>query len=404
MRPPHDLEVETKSHYEADSLSPPRRVNGSKSSVLPHTNGINGGTHAVPNGRRPTTVTIEEVSDEDLPSPPKKQRPTAPPKFAARRPPPIIIEEVEDEDMPISESAIAVERPSQVVEPEEPEVRQRSTSPTATTSPFGSLPNGNAAARNTFGLKSSAPKAPSKLRYSFQADKEEKDSEKSHSQDAVPVPGIPTLPSFVQAFSSTAQTSKAALKTKAEVRAAVASMVVEDLPTFTFDIPTSSPGAGPGPSSQKARDAAKAISKSLLPTYNFDAEAIKPAPAPQFAAPAAPLPIAFDWSAAGMKKPEQSSGAGWTCTLCGLSNPGSATEQCTICEAPRPSKSGSAPIPAAAPAFTPPPAPTVKSFDWAGAGMKKPESSGSSTWTCSSCMLSNPASATDKCTVCDAPR
>jgi hypothetical protein len=42
-------------------------------------------------------------------------------------------------------------------------------------------------------------------------------------------------------------------------------------------------------------------------------------------------------------------------------------------------------------------------FDWAAVGMKPPTTSGAS-WTCSTCMLSNPATAVDKCTVCDTPR
>ncbi|KAI0320861.1 hypothetical protein OF83DRAFT_1238254 [Amylostereum chailletii] len=42
------------------------------------------------------------------------------------------------------------------------------------------------------------------------------------------------------------------------------------------------------------------------------------------------------------------------------------------------------------------------SFNWAAAGMKAPTKPGEGSWTCGSCMLSNPASAKD-CTVCEAP-
>ncbi len=349
-------------------------------------------------GGRSYSATIEEVSDEDSPSPPKKQRPTPPaaPKLSARpRPPAVVIEEVDDVDMSSTDSA-KVERPSQVVEPEESETRQRSTSPTA--SPFSSVPNGSAAARSAFGLKSSAPKAPSKLRYSFQADKEEKDIEleKLQAQGAPSVPAIPKLPTPASSKTNPpSTTSKPVAKTKEEVRSMVASMPIAELPAYTFDIPTSSPGAGPGPSSQKARDAAMAISKVSLPTFDFSA----PHKVSPTVAPLAPAPVAFNFSAAGIKAPTQTAGGTWTCSMCMLSNPASATEQCTICEAPRTSK------PTPAPALVPPPAPTVKAFDWGAAGLKKPEvSSGSSTWTCSTCMLTNPASATDKCTVCDASR
>jgi hypothetical protein len=36
--------------------------------------------------------------------------------------------------------------------------------------------------------------------------------------------------------------------------------------------------------------------------------------------------------------------------------------------------------------------------------MQAPPKPGGASWTCSTCMLMNPATATDKCTVCDSPR
>lgn len=370
-----------------------------------------------------------------MPSPPKKQKPAPPaaPKLSARFvPPPVIIEEVEDVDMPAK-----VEHPSQIVEPGETQPQQRSTSPTSS---LGALPNGNAAAKAAYGLKSSAPKAPSKLRYSFQAEKEDKEGEKSQSKNKGTSP-------FTFGATHPKPYARPAPKTKQEVRTTVMALPTLDLPTFAFDVPTSSPGAGPGPSSQKSRNAAMATSKTSLPTYDFSA----PAPVASFSIPAtapapAPAPTAFNWTAAGMKAPtQQSTGGTWTCSQCMLSNPDSAKDQCTICDAPRPGKAKPAPAPAAfnwsAAGMKAPtqatggtwtcsecmlsnpdsattqcticeaprpgkaaPAPAVKAFDWAAAGMKKPQAASTGSWTCSVCALSNPASATDKCTVCDTPR
>jgi len=87
--------------------------------------------------------------------------------------------------------------------------------------------------------------------------------------------------------------------------------------------------------------------------------------------------------------------AAWTCSLCSLQNPGSAKEKCTICEAPRPvQKPASQPFntPAGSSSFGNPLFNT----------MKAPVSGGD--WTCDTCMLKNPDSAKEKCTVCEARR
>ncbi|CAE6538147.1 unnamed protein product [Rhizoctonia solani] len=104
----------------------------------------------------------------------------------------------------------------------------------------------------------------------------------------------------------------------------------------------------------------------------------------------------FNWAAAGFKAPAAPSATTWTCSTCMLSNPASATERCTVCDAKRPG--ASAPTSASAPA--PALAAKTASFDWGAAGIKAPTSLTGRSWTCSTCLLSNPASATDKCTVC----
>ncbi|KAL4266862.1 RanBP2-type domain-containing protein [Pleurotus pulmonarius] len=50
------------------------------------------------------------------------------------------------------------------------------------------------------------------------------------------------------------------------------------------------------------------------------------------------------------------------------------------------------------------PAPATQGFNWAAAGMKPAAPKAGGGWTCSTCMLPNPATAVDKCTVCETPR
>ncbi|WVQ66973.1 uncharacterized protein L199_005165 [Kwoniella botswanensis] len=84
----------------------------------------------------------------------------------------------------------------------------------------------------------------------------------------------------------------------------------------------------------------------------------------------------------------------WICGTCMLKNPDSAKEKCTICDAPRPAStqtSSSGGKTSGQSGFT--------GFA-SGFGPKKTEG----TWTCPMCMLQNPESAKDKCTICDTPR
>lgn len=50
------------------------------------------------------------------------------------------------------------------------------------------------------------------------------------------------------------------------------------------------------------------------------------------------------------------------------------------------------------------PSAATQGFDWAAAGMKPAAPKAGGGWTCSTCMLPNPATAVDKCTVCETPR
>ncbi|CAL1714767.1 unnamed protein product [Somion occarium] len=455
-RPPPELQ-KARPAAAAEAPQVPRRSSRlnshSPEPVPPTMNGING-------RRKMPPVIVEEVEEEERPSPKKQKMAngTSPPPA-----PTVVIEEMPDVEMTYTAKTT---KPSQVVEPEETDMRQRSTSPTTTTASF--MPSGPS--RPPFGLKTSAPKAPSKLRFSFQADKEEEEAEKvTQKPFAAPAQApsrFPTVPSFApppapprsaftfappapsapsisvptpfQAAASAAPApqkpapKKPAPKTKEEVRAAVLAMPVTELPTFYFDIPTSSPGAGPGPSSQKARQAALAVPKSSLPSFDFSRPVKAPAPQvngfnwaaagmkPSTSAPgswqcpdcmvnnsatankciscekekpgksAAPPPTSggFNWAAAGMKPPAAAPGS-WKCSTCMLDNSPSATTKCSHCETDKPA-------PAA-------PAPATTGFNWAAAGLKPPTAD-PNVWKCSQCDSSNSQSVKDKCTVCDYPR
>lgn len=96
----------------------------------------------------------------------------------------------------------------------------------------------------------------------------------------------------------------------------------------------------------------------------------------------------FDWSAAGFKQPE----VGWTCATCMIGNKADAA-QCVACESDRPSsKEPGRTLDATKPN-------TGGGFDWAAAGMKKPEAQ----WACSVCMVSNPDDK-DVCLSCESER
>lgn len=380
----------------ADEPEPaaPRRSSRLKSPEPQRTNGINGFTSTAAVSSKP-----QQVVEEDE-SPTKKQKKTASSSglMNGRTPPSVTIEEVEDVHMPSPKpSSIKVTRPAQVIEPDEnPQPRQRSQSPTSSTSPTSPV-------RNPFGLKSSAPKAPSKLRYSIQVEGESDKGEEDDKMSSNPAPSfasfMPPAPSTsfspspvasvspsppVNGIASTSQPRRGGRKTEAEIKASVIAMAISELPSFTFTSPTSSPGAGPGPSSQKSRDAAKAAALSSLPSYDFSARSLA-TPSHSAPAPVAKPSVGFDYAAAGMKPPAPS-GDKWECPTCMLKNLSEAAK-CESCQEPQPKKSVLAPA--------------ATGFDWDAAGMKKPEASG---WTCSTCMLVNEASDT-KCCSCesDAP-
>ncbi|KAH9935061.1 hypothetical protein B0H21DRAFT_699261 [Amylocystis lapponica] len=397
-RPPPDLKA-TKAAAEAASASTsasPRRSARLKSPSPPLTSGMDAVNSKTRRLKHSRAMVVEEV-DEEISSPPKKQktntsqangRPSLP---ASGRSQTVTVEEVSDVSME-SASRPSYTLPSEVVEPAENgsgNAKSRSTSPT-TTAAFAAVPFGSSAPtasnqRGGFGgLKTSAPRAPSKLRYSFMVEQEEKEKEREREKEkektaassgpAPPVFGASSFPSFK--VPPPPKPAIAKLATPKNAKAIVLAMAVRELPQYSFTFPTSSPGAGP--SFLKARKEALAVPTSSLPTFNF---AALPKPVPTTAG--------FNWAAAGMKAPAKSAGGTWKCGECMLDNPASATEKCTVCDARRADS-----LKPAAPA----------TFNWAAAGMAQPKKPEGETWTCSTCMLTNPASATTKCSVCETPR
>ncbi|KDR80595.1 hypothetical protein GALMADRAFT_207620 [Galerina marginata CBS 339.88] len=342
----------------------------------------------------------------------------------------------------------------------------------------------------------SIPKEPSKLRYSFQAEVSSATSSPASTPTPLPQATPPPLPKSDFKFSPpssdfTFKVDDKATSPKSQplpikpegkennpemtVKAQVRAMNAMSLPVFAFALP----GTLVFPSTPdhvKARNDAKALSKTALPTFDFGSEMsavqfsfnydpAKPKqgshfnptapkqnkpfvlglglPTTPFTPPkptASSAPVkGFDFAGAGMKVPTISKDAK-ACSLCGLSNPATASK-CSTCEEPffattsqappvkafdfaasgmklpTVSKDAKAcslcglsspvtaskcstceePFPASLPM-----APPVKGFDFSAAGMKPPSAS-KDTWSCPSCALSSPAAA-QECVVCGEPK
>jgi len=304
-----------------------------------------------------STITVEEVSDQDE-SPTKKRR-TA----TAAPPVRLSVEEMVVEAQIAKDKTPLVVRPAEIIEPN----GDASWSPTPSSSPssFPHAPSSASPMKTAFGVKTSTPREPSKLRYSYQADKETASSEKPVSPPPAPLLAPRTLPMEIQITSP---------KGRLPPKDAATAMEIDELPTYSFAFAEAAYPAGP--SHVKARSAAVAMPILSLPTFEFKL--------------VAPSANGFNWTTAGTKAPIASTSGTWLCSLCMLENPDSAKDECTICEAPRRS----------APANLPP----QKTFDWSKATIKPPTTNAIGTWHCNTCMLDQPDSAKLECPVCETPR
>ncbi|WVW86187.1 hypothetical protein I302_108228 [Kwoniella bestiolae CBS 10118] len=148
-----------------------------------------------------------------------------------------------------------------------------------------------------------------------------------------------------------------------------------------------------------AKDSALKISKPALPFFTFTLpprplESLTPKKevleeAKKRVQPTFAFTLTPSSKPAGTTK-DTASEAEWTCSTCMLKNPGSAKEKCTICEEPRPKAKSQQ-------------APQTSSNGFGGFGLPQAKASNDQ-WTCSTCMLKNPESAKEKCTICEAPR
>ncbi|TFY58201.1 hypothetical protein EVG20_g8240 [Dentipellis fragilis] len=395
-RPPADMQKSvsvspSKSNgilHGTKSVEPSRRSSRLQSPEPPRANGTNG------RGKASTAPSVDENSDEDNRPSPKKQK-----KADSRASP--VVEEVDDVEM--SSSALfspLVTRPTEVIEPSDSGsifgAKSTPAAPSAGSSnAFGTSGTSVSPSKSAFGVKSSIPKEPSKLRFGFAAESEEKSTRMESSPTEPPPAPVPkhaslpkTAPS-VSPFSMSATpapkptvpaSAQAVASTSKDPKVVAASLDVSALPVFSFTI------TGPAAlfSTAKPRNAAKRALPSSLPSFEFTFGAKSSGVSTPSISKA--TSSGFNWGAAGVKPPAKSSET-WTCSTCMLQSPESATK-CVACEEPRP---GAAPKPAAS------------GFNWEAAGMKPPREAASGTWTCSVCSLQSPESAS-KCVACENPR
>ncbi|KZP26587.1 hypothetical protein FIBSPDRAFT_887098 [Athelia psychrophila] len=294
-RPPADLAKSSRLESSFAPSAPAPGLRGPRQTLnLPHV-------------KNDAAMVIEEADDqeEQLSLAARKRRKT-PVKET------LTVEEIDDVDMPTSKSPSPglFSQPTEIIEPESDNANSANPSTSSSSSALPTSPTKSASA-SLFGLKSSAPKEPSKLRFSYQADKPDSETPLP-PLTFTPNPVAPAAPKSTGTFTF-------------DPRQTVLVMSVHDLPTYTFPSPFS-PMLPP----VAARNMARSTFPASLPSYDFAA----PLPAPAKEKPAAPPVMAFNWSGAGMKAPS-ASGASWTCSSCMLSNPASATDKCTICDAKR---------------------------------------------------------------------
>ncbi|KAF8817485.1 hypothetical protein BYT27DRAFT_7199016 [Phlegmacium glaucopus] len=380
---------------------------------------------------RKITYVVEEVSDidDDDAEAARRSAKRAKPSINGRGPAPsapkrihIVVPEpeitVEDIDMDATEQKEKTkEQPKLIIPTNEngSPTYNPSTSPTNAISPTASRSK-----------LSSAPKEPSKLRFSFQPEGTPVPS--SPKITALPAPSPPGLqksefkfepPSsnFSFTFKPTdlspggsikpqEQAKKAKVKDASDegIKAKARTMTASSLPTFVMT--SSATSVLPSSADLTAlHRRVKGLPVSSLPSFELSSGPSKSGTPfsfnPSTSKPPAITPFGF--AAAGMNPPSNNPGT-WICSLCSLSNPSSALK-CQICDHPATStsSSGGAAAPAApAPPPAPPAVPAIKAFDFGAAGMKAP-SVPPGTWICSLCALTNPMSA-NQCETCETAR
>lgn len=290
-----------------------------------------------------------------------------------------------------SKSNLTIVAPSpDVVVEEIVDVAMEESENSVTSSTARSVSPTTSAPRASFSFKStSAPKEPSKLRYSYQPDGnltplkpasapevaptptfnfaasaaasaftfavpkepkvdavgDKKDAKESDARAKALAADVSSLPTFD--FTCNVTTVYPSTPAHVEARRIAASLPLSSLPTFDFNVKNTNASAS---SSRLEPAATPFASGATKPTAAFNSDMsfststlFKPAPAntppdvPHLSDASKAPPKAFDWSAAGVKPPPTAtaSGGNWTCSMCMLSNPTTATEKCGICDNPR---------------------------------------------------------------------
>jgi hypothetical protein len=262
-----------------------------------------------------TSYIVEEIDDDERERVAKRLKPHLDGESPREPTPDIVIEEIDEIDV----QALAQKPPVPI-------------------SIFGASSSGTASQSKVSGrplfptLRPTVPKEPSKLRFSYQADVE--------SSSVVPTSTPAPVVSQENAPLSLAHVAEKAVgereekiqvpkKTPKEEALAIPK---DALPTFIFPlmIPLTSAST---PSHLKAMGEAKSAPKSSLPSFDFSLATLNSNA--KFPQPVPPPAKAFDWGAAGIKKPAIPGGGDWTCSTCMLLNPATATDKCSICEMPR---------------------------------------------------------------------
>lgn len=169
------------------------------------------------------------------------------------------------------------------------------------------------------------------------------------------------------------------------------------LPFYTFTLP---PAASQSQPSESVK-AVVCLDKPKLDGFQFQFQNtalpvsyLSPPASHSTSVPAAPVP-----SSSTFIIPKKASPTGaWSCGTCMLRNTAADTEKCHVCKAPKPGAKAAAPV-GPFPPLIPPPG----GFNFAAAGFK-PTAKSAGAWTCDTCMLQNPASETEKCKTCEAPK
>jgi hypothetical protein len=256
---------------------------------------------------------MDDGDDDESERAPKrsKLRPEAPKSRTST--PEIVIEEMDEVEVqtPVRKPQIVTPDPASAI---------GSSGPASSPS--------NTSGRPLFpAFKPTVPKEPSKLRFSYQPEPG------SSSPASTSVNSLPDVSSSPHTAAQTTEVKAEKVYTpKRTPKEAALAMSVDALPTFVFSVTATLAFADAAPY-LKAMEVAKSIPKLSLPSFDFSLPALNSSvEAPK---PVPPPVKAFDWGAAGVKKPAASGGGGWTCSTCMLLNPATAVDKCSICQVPR---------------------------------------------------------------------